>query len=140
MPAARTKIEISPATARRLAGLDDLSRVFFPDSTLHRRVFIGIWTGIKYAERQFLPSGTPLPETRGVSPKVIETVRAKMKRLGLIKRVSHFNPAHGGRSGWTFSSRFFSAIRSLERSGFDAMRPTDNRIDKKKDRDAVFYV
>ena len=107
MSAARAKIEISPATARRLAGLDDLSRVFFPDSTLHRRVFIGIWTGIKYAERQFLDSGRLPSELRDVSPKTVETVRAKMKRLGLIKRVSHFNPAHGGRSGWTFSNRFF---------------------------------
>ena len=140
MSAARTKIEISPAAARRLAGLDDLSRVFFPDSTLHRRVFVSIWTGIKYAERQFLDSGRLLAELRDVSPKTVETVRAKMKRLGLIKRVSHFNPAHGGRSGWTFSNRLFPALRSLERTSAAAMRPTGGRIEEKKDRDAVFYV
>ena len=38
----RTKIEISPAIARRISGLDDLARIFFPDNQNHRQAFIAI--------------------------------------------------------------------------------------------------
>jgi hypothetical protein len=140
MPATRTKIEISPAAVRRLAGLDDLARVFFPDNSAHRRIFIAVWVAIKYADRQFWPSGHVPAELRSVSPKSTETVRAKMKRLGLIKRVSHFNPAYAGRSGWTFSMRLVSSLRVLEARTTEAMRPSGDRTDEKKDHDSVFYV
>ena len=140
MPAVRTKIEISPAISRRLSGLDDLARVCFPDKRTHQRVFIAVWVAIKYADRQFWPSGHVPAELRSVSPKITETVRAKMKRLGLIKRISHFNPAFGGRSGWTFSSRFLTCLRSLI-SATDRSTGVSGRLtDEKKDRDCILYV
>lgn len=125
---------------RRLAGLDDLARVVFPDSRTHRRVFIALWTGIKYSDRQFRPSGMLLPDMRDISPKTTEVVRAKMKRLGLIKRISHFNPAYGGVSGWTFSTRFASSLRTLATGAEAAMRSSEDDIDEKKDRNSAFYV
>ena len=140
MPATRTKIEINPTVARRITGLDDLARVFFPDNRTHRRVFIAIWTGIKYADGQFMPSGSDPTEIQGVSPRIVETVRAKMKRLGLIKRISHFNPAFGGRSGWTFSSRFLSCLRGLVSVTDRSMQVSGCLTDEKKDRDCVLYV
>ena len=87
MPA-RTKIEISPALVRGISGLDDLARIFFPDNTNHRRAFLALWLGIKYAEGQFLASRVDLTTKYRISARTLEIVRAKMKKLGLIQRVS----------------------------------------------------
>lgn len=136
----RTKIEINPARVRGLSGLDDLARLFFPDNANHRRAFLAVWLGIKYADRQFLPSNTDLTAKFHVSPRTIEIVRAKMSRLGLIKRVSHFSPAFGKRSGWTFSPRFRHALSSLSAFVARAVEPTGRAVDQQKDQDTLNYV
>jgi hypothetical protein len=70
----------------------------------------------------------------------VEIVRAKLKKLGILKRVSHFNPAHGNLSGWTFSDRFGSALSSLA----DAMRthraPPCRPQDRIKDEQALLFL
>jgi hypothetical protein len=138
--ATRTKIEISPALVRSISGLDDLARVFFPDNSNHRRTFLAVWLGIKYADAQFLPSSVDLTRQYGVSSRSLEIVRAKMKRLGLIKRVSHFNPAFGSRSGWVFSPRFRHSLSSLAEAVGDAALPSGRAVDRQKDEDAVRYA
>jgi hypothetical protein len=45
---------------------------------------------------------------------MLEIVRSKMRRLGLIDHVSRFNKAYGYREGWVFSNRF---TRTLTRLG-----------------------
>ena len=89
----RTKIEISPAIVRHISGLDDLARIIFPDTRMHRHAFIAIWVELKYAERQFLPTLTLLCSKHDISERVLDTVRARMKKMGILQRVSHFNPA-----------------------------------------------
>jgi len=138
--ATRTKIEINPAIVRGISGLDDLARVFFPDNRNHRRAFLAVWLGIKYAEEQFLPSNLDLAAQGGVSSRTIEIVRAKMKKLGLIQRVSHFSPAFGNRSGWVFSPRFRHCLSSLVDILKRDMEPSGRTVDRQKDEDAVHYV
>jgi hypothetical protein len=137
---ARTKIEISPALVRSIAGLDDLARIFFPDNRNHRRAFIAVWLGIKYADAQFLPSTTDLTARYSISQRTVEIVRAKMKRLGLIKRVSHFSPAFGNRSGWVFSHRFRQALSALSEASKEVTEPTGDAIDRQKDEDSMDYI
>lgn len=140
MVATRTKIEISPAIARDLSGLDDLARVLFPDSGTHRRIFVAVWLELKYAHDQFLPSLFHIPEKYRVSRRVLETVRARMKKMGLLKRVSHFNPRHGHAAGWTFSDRFTGALARLSEAVRSAHHPQETATGEQKDRDAIRYV
>ena len=139
MPA-RTKIEINPARVRGLSGLDDLARVFFPDNANHRRAFLAVWLGIKYAEEQFLASKVDLTAKHGISARTLEIVRAKMARLGLIKRVSHFSPAFRCRSGWVFSPRFRHALSSFGEILKEAIQPSGRALDRQKDEDTMHYV
>jgi len=125
---------------RQIAGLDDLARIFLPDNPNHRKAFVAMWIEIKYAEGQFLPSRTDLRGKYNLSRRTVEIVRAKLKKLGILKRVSHFNPAHGNLSGWTFSDRFGSALSSLA----DAMRthraPPCRPQDRIKDEQALLFL
>lgn len=139
MPA-RTKIEINPARVRGLSGLDDLARVFFPDNANHRRAFLAVWLGIKYADEQFLASKVDLTTKYGISVRTLEIVRSKMARLGLIKRVSHFSPAFGCRSGWIFSPRFRHALSSFGEILKAAAQPSVRPVDRQKDEDSLKYI
>ena len=76
----------------------------------------------------------------GVSRRTIEIVRAKMKKLGLIKRISHFNPTFGQRSGWVFSTRFKTSIASLVTWLKSSSLPSDGKVAEQKDRDSLLYL
>ena len=136
----RTKIEISPASVRSISGLDDLARIVFPNNQLHRRVFVLIWTAIKYADDQFVPSLDFLCAEHGFSRRILETVRAKMKKLGILKRISHFNPRHSSTAGWSFSDRFAGSLTKLADASRSFRTPAGTSRSEQKDRDTVFYV
>jgi len=138
--ATRTKIEINPARVRGISGLDDLARIYCPDNRNHQRAFLAIWLGIKYGEGQFLPSNVDLAARHGISSRTLEIVRAKMKKLGLIQRVSHFSPAFGNRSGWIFSPRFRHCLSTLGEILKDAVQPSSRAVDRRKDEDALHYL
>ena len=125
---------------RRVSGLDDLARIFFPDNLRHQRAFVALWLEIKYSEETFLPSSKDVAACYEITQRILEIVRAKMKRIGLIKRVSHYNPAFGHRSGWTFSSRFRQALSSLSDTLNSAIQPQERKVDEQKDRNALLYL
>ena len=125
---------------RRISGLDDLARIFFPDNRNHRRAFAAIWLAIKYAERQFLPDMAPIETQYDLSRRTVENVRAKMKKLGLIRRVSHFSPENGYRAGWVFSDRFSRALGLLGKELKQATNPSATLSGARKDRDSLLYV
>ena len=120
--------------------MDDLARIFFPDNRNHRRAFVAVWVEIKYAEHQFLPDMVPLETRYELSRRTVETVRAKLKKLGLIKRISHFNPEFGYRSGWTFSGRFRQALGALAKGLQTVETAANGTANEQKDRDAIHYV
>ncbi len=125
---------------RRLSGLDDLARIIFPDNRRHRRVFVAIWTELKYADGQFLSSFSPLCQRYGFTERVLEIVRAKLRRLGILKRVSHFNPRHGFSSGWTFSDRFAACLVKLAETARATRCRTGDSNEEQKERDSIMYV
>ncbi len=137
---ARTKIELNPAFVRRISGLDDIARILFPDNKNHQRAFIAIWLEIKYADGQFLPSCRSLPGKYDVTQRTFEIVRAKMKKLGLIRRVSHFSPEYGYRAGWVFSERFGQALWTFNRRLRDATTRPATPVAAQKDHDSLRYV
>jgi hypothetical protein len=86
-----------------------------------------------------LPCLTPLCNRYGFSPRTLETVRSKMRRLGIIDHVSRFNKSHGYREGWVFSTRFSHALLRLADLSRDLKLKTDG-LQEQKDRDLFMYV
>jgi len=137
MPA--TKIDLNHNKITRIQGLDELAGILFPGNRNHQKIFLAIFIEIKYAPGEFLPTLTPLCEKYGFTPRSLETVRSKMRRMGLIDHVSRFNKAHGYREGWIFSNRF---VRSLNRlSGLtQGFRDRKDPLQERKDRNLFFYL
>ena len=134
-----TKIELNHNKIARIQGLDEFARILFPNNCNHQKIFLAIFIELKYAPNQFLPNLSPLCENHRFSPRMLETVRSKMRRMGLIDHVSRFNQRYGYREGWVFSRRF---IKTLERLSV-LMGNSRARIDalqKKKDRDLFRYI
>lgn len=134
-----TKIELNANKIARLSALDDLARVLFPGNRNHQRVCLAIFIELKYAPGQLLPSLEPLCQQYSFSPRTLETVRAKMRRLGLIDHVCRFNQAHGYREGWVFSGRLARALSKL--SGLiEEQKKSGDAVQERKDRDAFLYL
>jgi hypothetical protein len=120
--------------------LDELAQVFFPDNQNHRRAFVHIWLEIKYARDQFLASTKMQQSREEITDRTIEIVRSKMKKMGLIKRISHFNPAHGHQSGWAFSSKFRSSLKALGDTVHQATQVPESPTNRQKDHDSIHYI
>lgn len=123
----------------RIEALDELARVLFPGNRNHQRIFVAVFVELKWADRQFLRAFEPIAYKHGFSHRSLETVRAKMRRLGLIDHVSRFNQKHGYREGWAFSNKFMNALSHLSSVAVkvkDVSRPDQEA----KDKDLFRYV
>lgn len=134
-----TKIELNCNKISRIQGLDELAKILFPGNKSHQRIFLSIYIELKYAPSQFLPSLSPLCIKYEFSPRMLETVRSKMRRLGLIDHVSRFNKKYGYREGWVFSSRFKNSLNQLI-ALFDTARSLKDAVQERKDRDLFRYL
>jgi hypothetical protein len=134
-----TKIEFNSSKIARIQGLDELVQLLFPGNRSQQRVFLAIFIELKYAPGQFLPHLSLLCDRYGFSPRILETVRSKMRRLGIIDHVSRFSKSHGYREGWVFSTRFSHALLRLAELSRDLRDKTDGHQEQ-KDRDLFMYV
>jgi len=134
-----TKIEFSYNKIERIGGLDDLARILFSGNKNHQKIFLAIYIELKYAPDEFLPSLLPLCEQYGFTPRMLETVRSKMRRMGIIDHVCRFNKAKSYREGWVFSKRFSSALIKFSEvmAGF---REHKGEHQKQKDEDTFRYL
>ena len=120
-------------------GLDDLARILFPSNRNHQRVFLAIFIDLKYSPDQFLPSLLPLCDKYGFTPRMLETVRSKMRRMGILDHVSRFNKTHGYCEGWVFSHRFVKALAKMTNSIEEYKNKKDGH-QQQKDRDLFQYL
>lgn len=134
-----TKIEISYNKIERLKGLDDLARILFPSNRNHQRIFLAIFVELKYAPDQFLPSLIPLCDQYGISQRMLETVRSKLRRMGIIDHVCRFNATTGYREGWIFSKRFSKAMVRISEA-VESFKEDKDPYQKEKDMDLFRYV
>ena len=134
-----TKIELNCNKIARIQDLDELAKVLFPGNKNHQKIFLAVFIELKYAPDQFLPNLSPLCDKYDFSPRMLETVRSKMRRMGIIDHVSRFNKRYGYREGWVFSGRF---VRSIERIGslFQKFRKRKDGLQEQKDRDVFRYL
>jgi len=109
----KTKIDFSHNIIKRLESIDDIAPILFPGNNRHQKIFVVIFVELKWAKEGFLPSLNYMPDKYGFSCRVLEAVRAKMRRLGLIDHISRFNKRYGYREGYVLSSRFTRSLKYL---------------------------
>jgi hypothetical protein len=134
-----TKVDLNHNRIARMDGLDELAKVLFPGNRTHQRVFLTVFVELKWAEDQFLPILEPIADKNGINRRTLETVRAKMRRMGIIDHVSRFNRRYGYREGWVFSRRFEKSLACLVEllvHARDCRKPGQER----KDRDLQRYL
>jgi hypothetical protein len=134
-----TKIEFGFNKISRIESLDEFAELLFPNNRNHQKLFLAIFVELKYADGQYLKSLDWVADRYGCSRRVLEIVRAKMRRLGLIDHVSHFSSKYGYREGWVFSTRFAKSAVVL--SGLpDRFRDVKDARQEAKDRDLSRYL
>jgi hypothetical protein len=134
-----TKIDLNHNKIARIDGLDELAAVLFPGNKTHQKLFLAIFVEIKYSDGSFLSSLSFLPDKYGFSGRTLGSVRAKMRRMGLIDHVCRFNKSHGYREGWVFSGRFQRSLGRLEELWLRFREHKDGNQEK-KDRDLFKYL
>jgi hypothetical protein len=134
-----TKIELNYNKIALIQGLDELSKVLFPGNKNHQKIFLAIFIELKYAKGEFLPYLAPLCDKYGFSPRMLETVRSKMRRMGIIDHVSRFNKAYGYREGWLFSNRFCRTLIRLSEL-IQGFRNRKDALQEQKDHDSFTYI
>mgnify|MGYP000002897682 FL=1 len=134
-----TKIDFNYNRIARIQGLDELGVILFPGNKNHQKVFLSIFIELKYANNGFLASLIHLCDKYGFTPRMLETVRSKMRRMGIIDHVSRFNNSYGYREGWVFSSRLSRALKRLDELVLGFREKTDI-LQEKKDRDLFRYI
>jgi len=134
-----TKVELNCSKINRIQGLDELAKLLFPCNKNHQKVFLAIFIELKFAPGEFMPFLKPLCEKYEFTPRMLETVRSKMRRMGLIDHVSRFNKTYGYREGWVFSSRFSRSLKRLTQL-VKVLRARKDALQERKDRDLFMYV
>ena len=134
-----TKIELNHNKIARIQGLDELAKILFPGNRNHQRVFLAIFISLKFAPGEFLPSLMPLCDKYKFTPRMLETVRGKMRRMGIIDHVSRFNKTYGYREGWIFSNRFSHSLTLLSDLIQD-FRDRKDSLQERKDHDLFMYL
>jgi len=136
---ASTKIDLNHNKVARIQDIDELAGILFPGNRNHQKCFLALWVELKWAPDQFLPTLEPVADKYGISHRSLETVRAKMRRLGLIDHVSRFGQKHGYREGWVFSNKFVHALEKLASLAVK-FRECRNAMQERKDRDLLSYL
>lgn len=134
-----TKIAFNFNGISRLESLDQLGALLFPSNKNHQKLFLAIFIELKYADHQFLSSLEWVADKYGLSRRVLEVVRAKMRLLGLIDHVSRFNAKHGYREGWVFSHRFAQSCLKMSKLP-DQFREIRDAQQEQRDRDLFRYL
>jgi hypothetical protein len=108
-----TKIELSFNKTAKMQDLADLAELLFPGNRNQQHAFLAVWIMLKWSDHHMVPNLGEVARQYGISRRILERVRAKMRRMGLIDHVSRFNASHGYREGWVLSNRFERSLRGL---------------------------
>jgi hypothetical protein len=107
------RIELHLGQIARLADAADLAEVLFPGNRNQQHAFLVLWIPRKWGPTSIVPNASEVAARHGVTRRTMERVRAKLRRLGLIERVSRFNARYGGQEGWVLSTRFERGLHQL---------------------------
>ena len=108
-----SRIELGYSKVARTSDASDLAELLFPGNRNQQYAFLVIWAALKWAPDGIVTDLARVVHEHGITNRVYERVRAKMRRLGLIDRVSRFNLRYGRREGWMLSTRFERSLTQL---------------------------
>jgi len=128
-----TKIEWSFNKIARLKDSADLAEMLFPGNRNQQHAFLAVWLALKWSDHRMVPNLGEIARQHGITKRTLERVRAKIRRIGLIDRVSRFNASYDGHEGWVLSRRFERSLRELA----DRLAGLKETIDGSRDKDAV---
>lgn len=128
-----TRIELHAGKIARLTDASDLAETLFPGNRNQQHAFLVIWFSLKSRTDNLVPNLIDTTRAHGVSRRTLERVRAKMRRIGLIDRISRFNRRYNGREGWLLSTRFERSLRRLA----SIMASFRDRASQSKDKDTL---
>ena len=111
----------------------------FPGNKNHQLIFLAIFIELKYSPNGFLGTLSNLCSKYNFSPRQLETVRSKMRRLGLLDYVSRFNKKYGYCEGWVFSNRFNLSLKKLSEI-LENIKERKDAFQERKDRDLFLYL
>ena len=134
-----TKIELNHNKITRVRDLSDLAIILFPHNKRHQKVYLAIYIELKYATNQSLPTLAWIAEKYNFSHRLLEIVRAKMRRMGIIDHISKFNKKNNYQEAWVFSSRFQRTLSRLAEYHVSFSR-IENSRQEQKDRDLFRYL
>lgn len=134
-----TKIEFNHNKISRVRNISDMAKLLFPHNKRHQKVYLAIFVELKYAPNQFLPNFNWIAEKFHFNLRLLEIVRSKMRRMGIIDHVSRFNKKHGYREGWVFSSKFQKSLIRLSELNTIFQHKEDSS-EEQKDRDMFRYL
>jgi len=126
-----TKIEFNANRIARMSDTSDLAELLFPGNRNQQHGFVAIWFSLKWADRGLVPNFDAVAREHDITPRTLERVRAKLRRLGLIDHVSRFSARHGYREGWVLSTRFEWTLGQL--AGYCANLASKDRSTAEKD-------
>lgn len=134
-----TKIELNHNRISRVRDISDMAKLLFPHNKRHQKVYLAIYVELKYAPNQFLPNLKWIAEKYKYSVRLLEIVRSKMRRMGLIDHVSRFNKKYGYKEGWVFSSKFQKSLLRLSKLN-TCFKNIEKSSHEQKDRDLFRYL
>lgn len=128
-----TRIELHAGKIARLTDASDLAELLFSGNRNQQHAFLVVWFSLKWRSDNLVPNLADTTRRHGISWRTFERVRAKMRRIGLIDRISRFNRRYDGREGWVLSTRFERSLRQLA-TEVAKLKQTDPKI---RDKDIL---
>jgi len=121
------KIEVNKDKIYRISDPIQLAEVFFPSKNANQRraAFLSIFFEIKNAPHQRLVTTDHIGKEYGISQSVVTKARAKMTRIGLIRK-------RGGY--WIFSTTFFTTLDNLSEKVKIYQTPAQNTDETERER------
>jgi len=120
------RINVNKGRIYRISDPIQLAEVFYPAKNAHQRraTFLAILFEIKNARDQRLETTVHIPEKYGLPAPIISKVRAKMTRIGLIRKYQ---------DAWILSSTFYSTLEALAEKVRVYQTPAQNREERERE-------
>jgi hypothetical protein len=107
-----TKIDFHHRRINQISDFTDLIEILFPGNRNQQHAAACIFFELKWADG-IVFNLAYIESKYNVTRRMLQRVRAKMRRLGLIEHVSYLNSRYGGQHGWKLTSRFETTLKQL---------------------------
>lgn len=133
------KIQINHHQVRITDDLESFGRILFPDNKNQRRAFIIIFLELKWAG-SLVPNLNYLTAKYGISNRILQRTRCKLRKMGIIDHVSRFSKSHDYQEGWSLSNKFADSMKFLAEEYGNLRTRKECPMGKEKDYNQLNFV